>query len=58
MNETKSLRSHESAEDAAKKLAGKPKSAVRSVDDLPDGSGNDSIKHGHRDSDEDRYDAG
>lgn len=58
MNETKNPRSNESAEDLASESAGKPKSAVRNVDDLPDGSGNDSTKHRHGDSDEDRYDAG
>ncbi|MFF5793343.1 hypothetical protein ACFY5D_14965 [Paeniglutamicibacter sp. NPDC012692] len=58
MNETKSPRSNEAAEDVASASAGKPKSSVRSVDELPDGSGNDSTKHRHGDSDEDRYDAG
>lgn len=58
MNETKSPLSSESAENVTSASAGKPKSAVRNVDDLPDGSGNDSAKHRHGDSDEDRYDAG
>ncbi|MFJ6417713.1 hypothetical protein [Paeniglutamicibacter sp. NPDC091659] len=58
MNETMSPRSNEAAEDVASASAGKPKSSKRSVDDLPDGTGNDSTKHRHGDSDEDRYDAG
>ncbi|GAA1497444.1 hypothetical protein [Paeniglutamicibacter kerguelensis] len=58
MNETKGPRSNEAEADVASESAGKPKSAARNVDDLPDGSGNDSIKHRHGDSEEDRYDAG
>ena len=54
MNEPKEPRPGEAAEPTAEKT----KPQARSVDDLPDGSGNDSAKHRHGDSDEERYDAG
>lgn len=58
MNETRNSRPDEIAPDVANEPAVIPKPAVRGVDDLPDGSGNDSTGPHYGDPAEDRYDAG
>ena len=58
MNETRNSRPDEVAPDTASETAATSKPAVRGVDDLPDGSGNDSTGPHYGGADEDRYDAG